>query len=244
MIYEPVKRVDEFSVRNFGAALHELLLSPKQHEDWEGDQDQLYFTNGTVISDYYILEALENHMQPIFVGCGWNGEDLSDELVESSLFIGCRGPLTQTALWECGVDVPVTDDPIYELPKLFPKGAATGLALAIAGFEQKIGYSKDDVFELKADKLLSSGVTKRREMILMIEMISGSRFVLSGSLSAAIVADAYKSTFAVMDPRTDDSRARWEDWFQAANLGEVIFVEDVFDGREWYNDCARSRENE
>lgn len=81
-------------------------------------------------------------------------------------------------------------------------------------------------------------------MIKMLEMISGSRFVLSGSLSAAIAAHAYGIPFAVMDPETDESLTRWEDWFQAAGLGEVIFVQDVFDGREWYNDCVRSRENE
>lgn len=244
MIYENVTPMDGMGVRNFGAALHELLLSEKQHGDWLEDEDRLFFTNGTLISDYYILEGLENQMQPVFVGCGWTGEELSDDLVESSLFIGCRGPLTKQALWECNVDVPVTDDPIYELPKLYPKGSATGLALAVAGFDQKIGYSKDDMFDLKADKLLSTAITKRSEMVKMLEMISGSRFVLSGSLSAAIAAHAYGIPFAVMDPETDDSLARWEDWFAAADLGEVIFVQDVFDGREWYNDCVRSRENE
>lgn len=244
MIYEDITPMEELGVRNFGMALHELLLSPKQHEDWEADNDRLYFTNGTLISDYYILEGLEHQMQPVFVGCGWTGEELSQELVESSLFVGCRGPMTQTALWECGVDVPVTDDPIYELPKLFPKGSATGLALAVAGLSQKIGYSKDDMFDLKADKLLSTAVTKRGETIKLLEMISGSRFVLSGSLSAAIVAHAYGIPFAVMDPETDDTLTRWEDWFQAADLGEVIFVQDVFDGREWYNDCVRSGKSE
>lgn len=232
MIYEP--DLGE-GIRNYGYALHEVLLDVKQHKDWSEDEDNLFFTRGTVISDASALLALEQDMTPVFVGCGWTGEDLDPNLMQESLFVGCRGPRTQEQLAACGIDVPVTHDPIYDLPRLVPAGSPSGLAMGVIHIEDTMDYSQANIYDLKSDTLDTPLVDSRKEILRLIERISGARFVLGGSLAVAMTAHAYKVPFAVLDTGFIHCEPKWEDWFDAEGFGDTAFCSTMLEARTWYN---------
>lgn len=238
MIYEP-----DFDggIRNYGYALHEVLLDAGQHKDWSEDQDYLFFPRGTVISDSSALLALEDGMTPVFVGCGWTGEDLDPNLMQESLFVGCRGPKTQDELARCGVDVPITHDPIYDLPRLVPAGAPSGFAMGIIHIEDDFDYSQRDLYDLKSDTLDTPLTGSRKEVLKLVERVSGARFVLSGSLAVAMTAHAYGIPFAALDTGFIHCEPKWEDWFAAEGFGDPIFCSNVIEGRAWYNRVFRDR---
>jgi hypothetical protein len=238
MIYEP----DLGGMRNFGFALHEVLLDQKQHRDWEEDENHLFFPRGSFIADSSVFYALEQGLKPVFVGCGWVGDPLDPTLMQEALFVGCRGPKTQEELAICGIDVPVTHDPIYELPKLFPASEPNGLAMGVIHIDDDMDYSQTDMFDLKSDTLDTPLVKGQKDIFRLIERISGSRFVLSGSMSVAMVAHAYGIPFAPLDSGYIHCEPKWEDWFDAENFGPLTFASDVIEGREWYNKMTREKD--
>jgi hypothetical protein len=238
MIYEP----DLGNMRNYGFALHEVLLEPKQHQDWDEDENHLFFPRGSFISDSSVFYALELGLKPVFVGCGWVGDPLDPTLMQEALFIGCRGPKTQEELSFCGIDVPVTHDPIYELPKLFPASEPNGLAMGVIHVDDDMDYSQTNMFDLKSDTLDTPLISTRKEVLNLVKRISGARFVLSGSISVAMTAHAYGVPFAPLDTGYIHCEPKWEDWFLAENFGPLTFSLDVVEGREWYNKMTREKD--
>lgn len=221
-------------VRNFGDALNEVLLPANIRKQWMDDPERMFFSIGSVICNEVIDETLRMGALPVFVGCGWRGESLDPDLVAKCSFIGARGPHTQAELARHGVEVQVTGDPAYEIPKLFVRGEPNALAICIRHIKDPADYNKDSIFELKADALFSPVVETYEDIVEMIQKISGARFVLAGSMHAAIVAHAYGVPFAPFSSGYVDCPPKWADWFAHQGWGEPVWVKDVFEGREWY----------
>lgn len=228
-------------VRNFGDALHEVLLPPNTHKEWKEDERKMYFPIGSVICNEVISETLRLNLQPVFVSCGWRGEDLDPRLVQQCSFVGARGPHTAAELAKHGVDVPVTGDPAYALPQLFLPGQPNALAIVIKHIKDNSDYGPQTIFDLKGDALFSPVVETYEDIVEMIQQISGARFVLAGSMHAAMVADAYGVPFAPYGGNYIDCPAKWFDWFAERGYGEPIWVGDVFEGREWYKSIRHLR---
>ena len=235
MIYEWTL---EDGTRNFGDALYEVLLSPDMRLDWEEDEDHLFFPIGSVICDRSIEDALWRGMQPVFVGCGWRGEPLTTSLAQEAIFVGCRGPMTREELLLHDIDVPVTLDPAYELPGIVGAGDPNALTLVVRHILDPYGYDSDDLRELGADAMHSPAVRDRGDVLRMIRTLSGARFVLAGSMHAAMVAHAYGVPFALLGGDYVDCPPKWEDWLASVGLGDPVFVDSVPEGREWWRSVS------
>jgi hypothetical protein len=229
------------SVRSFGNALYEVLLDHKKLVEWEADREYMFFPHGTVITNDHMAWALNAGYQPFFIQCGWDGEVLDRDLVEQSLFLGARGEITQIELSDNDINVEVFGEPANKLPKKFERAQANALTLAVRNILDPGEYAKDTKFQLKADMLVAPVIEDKDDILEIVELVSGSRFVLSGSLSVAAVAHAYGVPFAPMKSEFEDNPVRWQDWFTSIGLDyyEIHtedFPKDVREGREWYNE--------
>jgi hypothetical protein len=231
-------------IRNFGDALHEVLIPAKQHYEWYLDEKNMHFVLGSVIDNTVIKETLRQGYKPIFHGCGWRGEPLETHLVEKCEFIGVRGPHTQEELARHGVDALVSLDPAYQLPHLFQKGQPNGLAMVIRHIKDPTETNPNTIFDLKADAIFRPKVEDRADILSFIEKVSGARFVLTGAMHAAIVAHAYGVPFALLDSEYIDCPPKWEDWLASIDYGSPVFVDNIIDGREWYNSVRKDSERE
>lgn len=221
--------------RNFGDALPEVLYPSVMLEELHSDPENMYFLIGSVICNTVIRKTLDAGYNPIFLNCGWRGEELDDELLAHCEFRGARGPHTAAELEKHGIDVEVTGDPAYELPNLYAKGAPNGLAVVVRHIMDEGEYSENTIHELKADALFSPVVEDYKDILEFIQTLSGARFVLSGSMHACMVAHAYGVPFAPLMSDVVDCPPKWFDWFAAAGLGHPVFVNNVVEGRAWYN---------
>jgi len=232
MIYE--WKPDE-DTRNFGDALHEILVPQKQHYEWTFDQKNMHFVVGSVITNEIIRKTLQRGLTPVFHGCGWRGEELAPELVAQCEFHGVRGPYTQEALAEAGVDTIISGDPAYQLPQLVAPGEANGLAMVVRHISDTEAADPNTIHELKGDALFKPAVETKDDIVEFIKKISGARFVLAGAMHAAIVAHAYGVPFALLDSGYIDCPPKWADWLASINYGSPVFVTNIIEGRDWYN---------
>jgi hypothetical protein len=223
------------TTRNFGDALHEILVPQKQHYEWSFDQANMHFVLGSVITNHTIETTLAKGVKPIFHGCGWRGESLDPNLVAQCEFHGVRGPHTQNALAEAGVETVVSGDPAYQLPQLVSAGSPNGLAMVVRHIVDKTESDPNTVHELKSDALFRPAVETRQDIIEFIKKVSGARFVLAGAMHAAIVAHAYGVPFALLKSGYVDCPPKWADWLASINYGSPVFVDNIIEGREWYN---------
>jgi hypothetical protein len=222
--------------RNFGDALYEIFLPKNVYDDFQQDPDHLYFPIGSVICNQVILESLSLGYKPVFINCGWRGEQLDPELVAECEFVGARGPYTQGELARHGVHVEVTGDPAYQLPKLVAKGAPNALALVVRHMQDPTDYDQNSIFELGADAIFSPVVEEPIDIVEFIQKISGARFVLAGSMHAAIVADAYGVPWAPLKGHDGfiDCFPKWVDWFASREYGQPVFCKNIVEGRVWH----------
>lgn len=225
--------------RNFGDALHEVLLEPRVHYEWSEDPTTLHFPIGSVIANEHIEYAVNQELTPVFHGCGWRGEELEPELVKLAEFHGVRGPNTSAELRRHGIDAEVTLDPAYKLPGMFLRGEPNGLAITVRHIADKSDYNPDSIHALKADALFSPVVQDESDIVSFIEKISGARFVLAGSMHAAIVAHAYGVPFALLGGDFVDCPPKWHDWLNSVGVTDVQWVDNVKDGRTWYNSAVK-----
>jgi hypothetical protein len=231
-------------IRSYGGALYEVLIAPDKIAEWEADREYMFFPHGTVITNDHMAWALKAGYQPFFVQCGWNGETLDKSLVEQSLFLGARGLLTQEELSYCDVYVEVLGEPSEIIVDKIDKASPNGFAIAIRNILDPGEYAQDTKFFLKADMMVSPVIEDREDIIEVTRLISGARFVLSGSLSAAAVAHAYGVPFAPMRTDFEDNPIRWQDWFTSIGVDITDFniedfPKDVREGRDWYNSYFR-----
>ena len=83
--------------------------------------------------------------------------------------------------------------------------------------------------------MFSPVVDTEADIFELIKTISGARFVLAGSMTAAVVAHAFNIPFAPYDGNGYiDCLPKWYDWFDSVGLGEPIFCTNVIEGRLWH----------
>jgi hypothetical protein len=227
--------------RNFGDALYELTRDSKIIEEWENDTETMYFPIGSVICNTVISETLDLGFKPVFIDCGWRGEELDPDLAAQCEFYGARGPHTQAALERVGVYVEITLDPAYSLPLSVPRGEPNGLAICVRHIMDTSDYTPNTIFEYKADAMFTPVVEDRDDLIAFAEKISGARFVLAGAMHAAIVAHAYGVPFALLGGEYINCPSKWADWLASVDLGDPVWVDTVVEGREWYNSVVRDK---
>lgn len=224
-------------VRNYGDALVDILLSEEELDGFYQDDLNCYSVLGSTICNEVMDEILSEGMTPIFINCGWRGEDLEPVLVENSKFISVRGPSSREALKKFGLDVPVNPDPAYNLPDLVPRGPLNAQILFIPHILDP--YIEDyDPMEHGADMLLPAAVSTRDEIIELTKTISGARFVLTGSMHAAIVAHAYGIPFGLFSFGYVDCPPKWKDWGESVYIEDIEFFDNVSKAREWHNICV------
>ncbi len=228
--------------RNYGDALAELITPPTVYENWRQDPDYMYFPMGSVICNTNMDESLRLGLKPVFVACGWRGEELDPELVRLSEFRAVRGPHTQAELARHGVEVNVIRDPGYVVPDILSKAAPNGLAMVFRHVLDPSDYNEFTAHDLYgADEIYSAIVETLDDTIRITHKIAGARFVLAGAMHAAIVAHAYGVPFALLDGPYIDCMPKWYDWFDSVGLGEPVFVSNIVEGRQWYNENVRNR---
>jgi hypothetical protein len=225
--------------RNYGDALYEVIVPAGKLKEYREDENNMHFLIGSVIVNKVIEETLNLGYTPVFHGCGWRGEELDPELVKYCQFEGVRGPHTQKELERIGVETYVSGDPAYILPSIVKAGRPNGFALCIRHIMDKTETVPNTVHELKADALFSPRVENREDIIDFIKKISGARFVLTGSMHAAITAHAYGVPFALLKSEEVNCPPKWFDWMASIEMGPPVFVDNVKDGRDWYRSVRK-----
>jgi len=225
-------------VRNFGDALYEVFVDPETLKDWKQDEEKMHFPIGSVIHNQVIVETLELGYTPVFYDCGWRGEELDPDLVKECTFLGARGPHTQGELARHGVVVPMSLDAAYKIPKIVPKGVPHGMTVSIRHIMDDSDYSIDAALALGVDALFAPAVEEKQDVLGLIEKISGARFVLAGSMHAAIIAHAYEVPFALLDTGYINCSPKWEDWLASIEVTDVDWVDNIIDGRKWHKSAV------
>lgn len=229
-------------VRNFGHAIYEVLYDKEMLWHWGQEIDKMFFIGSTYIHDDFILDALNSGYDPVFIDCAWRGERLSEELIEQASYRSVYGINTSSMLDSRNILTDFDHHPIYDLPRFNAPARSNAMALAIRNIKDPGEYNNDSKFKLGSDAVLSPVVEDADDILETIDLITGARFVLSGSLKAAMVADAYGIPFA---PLSSDGFIecpdKWDDWLTAIGIDEVVFCNNVREGREWYQDVVKGR---
>lgn len=227
--------------RNFGDAVYELFLDEETKREWEEDPKKLHYPVGSVIANEHLEAAINAGLTPVFHGCGWRGRELEPELVKFAEFDGVRGPYTRQELLRHGIDEMIVGDPAYKLPKIVAPGPPNGMALCVRHITDRTKQTSNTIHELGVDASFSPVVEDEGDMVEFIQKISGARFVLAGSLHAAILADAYNVPFALYGGERVDCPDKWRDWLASIDIEEAEWVDNIKDGREWYNHVVKSK---
>lgn len=241
MIYE-WKPSSEY--RNYGDALGEIVADALREglmseKDILDNPEIMYFPIGSVVDDYYMKPIIEMGLTPVFIGCGWLGEELTPELAQKSQYIGCRGPGTKSALERAGVSgVPVYGDTAYiafDYLQLTPsKHNQTVLMPHILNEKYDFGGSG-------AEMLVLPKVNTKEDIINTVDTLAGADFVLSGAMHGCITAHAYGVPFAIYSPEEDaffDKPKKWEDWFASIGIDSsyIKLCSTVDEGLAWYEE--------
>lgn len=249
MIYE----WKEQRFRNFGDAFSELIcdyLPEDEVKEMKSRKDEAHFLIGSHIHDQTIAFFARRGYLLYFYGCGWRGEEINTNLLEFCFFKGVRGPDTKSALERAKVreqsfPIEVTGDPGYKLldDLDIPKNNHGDTLFVPHVHDQE--WWNYDLDEIDIERFEDAKVQNRDNVIDKIEIISGSRFVLSGSMHACIVADYYGVPFAPFGISWVDCPPKWKDWMESRNYSssDLKFCRTFEEGREWYDRVIAPRKN-
>lgn len=237
MIYEWVPNEGG---RNLGDAMGEFVV--ESIPDFVNHQNDLYFPIGSVIADGYIKYAVDKHMTPVFIGCGWMGREINPELAKKAKFQGVRGPETVSALERAGVfGVQVTGDSAYlALKKMDITPKSNGKTVFVPHITDAVYCLKNNV-TLGADTVISPEVRGRFNILDTIRRISQAEFVIGGAMHACIIAHYFGIPFAPASAylRHNNDRelaVKWHDWL--ASLGvqaySVRTARNIDDAEVWW----------
>jgi hypothetical protein len=229
-------------VRNFGHAIYEVLYDKKDLYHWSKDQDKMFFLGGTYIHEDFIIDALNSGYDPVFIDCAMREEMVSDEFLEMGSYRSTYGSETEEMLSWKSIPVDFEYHPIYNLPDMHPRGNSNALAVVVRNIKDPGDYDNNAMFRFGSDGVFSPVVETTEDIYQMIDIISGARFVLTGSLKAAMVADSYGIPFAPLDADGYvDCPSKWNDWLFSLGITEVAFSRTVRDGRDWYQSVVKGR---
>ena len=218
--------------RNFGDALTELLV-----ERYDGSVagrmkdsgTEMYFLIGSHIVDQTMQGAVSQGMTPVFMGCGWRGEELSPELAARSKFIGCRGPRTKAALERAGVhNVEVIGDSSYPIFRDLKFEKLEGTGRITVPHIWDTGSPRG--------KVVDARVRHKDDLLRKIAILGSAEFVLGGAMHACITAHAYGVPFAPYGVDYIDCRPKWADWLESIGIAgrKLKFCRSFEEGLRWY----------
>jgi GT2 family glycosyltransferase len=223
-------------VQNFGdylsEYLHQNLFLPQPAEGRE-----LRIIGSCIDDDFIDAPAgTSDKAGSIFWGCGLRKENgLSLDRLGAAEFLAVRGPLSRSAL-RLGDNVPI-GDPALLLPALHRAGSLwrnTGSSLVIPHFHDR----REDAELLRLTGCsavlrpnIANDLTAVREFI---DQIIAAKFVLCGSLHAAIVAAAYGKPFAFWDSGSIDLPFKWFD-FAASLAIPCVFQPNLAEGEAHFH---------
>ena len=202
-------------VQNYGDFLSELLVERLFSVLAPGRLRVI----GSCLADKFVPADVETDGPIVFWGCGARDEQGMSDAVRARVEIpSVRGPLTRAAM-RLPDHIPLGDPglllPILHPARPWPEGS--GRALLVPHF---IEMRRDrDLLSLSGcDAVLRPNLDNSREALLgFIDRLAGARFVLAGSLHAAITACAYGVPFAFWDSGNIDVPFKWRDF--AASVG-------------------------
>lgn len=231
--------------RNYGDALWELVgaSNDKLLESYARDATRAHCLIGSYVDNTVMDEILRSGYTPVFHNCGWRGNELDPELVERSIFMGCRGPATQRALHRAGKTICVTADPGRYVPlvvKPSPREKHDDAGETI--FIPHILDPRRDTHRasnLGVDTIVTPVVRARDDIIALTQRIARADFVLAGAMHAAIVAHAYNVPFAFYNGGTSqriDCPAKWDDWLEwlGIDTAQQNHWAHSWDGINWW----------
>lgn len=225
---------------NFGDYLAILLSRLYTKRAWKnilenGEVD--YHLIGSVLDAAYLQKSSMAKRKAVFLGCGYRGKALGEINPEVVQVAGVRGPLSRSAVVKAGLMRPrVIGDTAHLLPLIIPKKSSNSLRIVVP----HINDPKRLVLAPGAagcDRVADPNVRDENELIEMIDLISGAKFVLAGSLHAAIVAYCYRVPFAFFSDGHIDCPSKWTDWALSVGLKQedVLFHPNLNSGSEWYH---------
>jgi GT2 family glycosyltransferase/glycosyltransferase involved in cell wall biosynthesis/SAM-dependent methyltransferase len=231
--------------QNFGDFLSELFVQ------WLFTRPRIlasaYRLIGSAIDDEFIRNDLgsvdESEVGRVAFWCCGARDDkkLSRQSLDHCTFLGVRGPLTRDLL-----ELPkstVIGDPALLLPVLYRPMASvktSGKTICVPHFHDK--KSDEDLLTISgADVVIRPAIKNSIDNLLeIIDDIASARFVLAGSLHAAIVACAYDVPFCYWDDGHVDLPFKWRDFSASVNI-TACFVDNVVDGIGAYDTLFRKR---
>ena len=163
----------------------------------------------------------------IFWGCGLRRPDgLSERNRPVVEILSVRGPLTRSAL-RLGNLVPV-GDPGLLLPALYdpqPSPSAHGTAILTPHFHDQ--RSDEELLKLSGcDLVLRPNIANELESVEhFIDQLVSARFVLTGSLHAAVAAAAYRRPFGFWESGNIDLPFKWQDFAASLSIPCEFFAE-------------------
>jgi hypothetical protein len=202
---------------------------------------------GSVISEGWVKKGLADgppgfQRQVVFWYCGCQEpKKPSDAALSFAQIRGVRGPLTRqvlglpenTVLGDTGLLAPVIHQPSSHL-------TTTGRYLCIP-------HMSDPLPDLHLRQLSGADIVIRpvvenslSSLRQLLDQIASARFVLAGSLHAAILAFAYGVPFAYFDSGFVSMPFKWRDFSASINAG-THFVDNVSDGEKVYSDFIAPR---
>ena len=217
---------------------------------------------GSVLSK----RTFERIVTPVDVwGSGWRGIPLPPDTLRRVRFHAVRGPRTQSGLG-LPVDTPL-GDPALLLPRLRNDVIEHhDLTMVIPHFYRTYQMSAEQRCSLTGcDAILPMrvigaptpgarisakglpgmiGAWMRLGIPIQkpwqaIRQIAGARFVLTGSLHGAILAQAYGVPWAAYDDGYVDVPEKWFDWAEYVGI-RIRFVPDLQTGMAWWDTNGRA----
>ena len=227
------------SRQNFGDFLSELFLERALGKP--RIPAAAYHLVGSVLDNNLIADDLANsHATPdakiAYWGCGLRQDQkLAENIQSRAIFCGVRGPLTRDLL-ELPANT-VMGDPGFLVPLLHKvrRSSFTAEKSVCVPHYHDTRSDNELVNLAKADVVLRPWTENSlKDLERILDDIASSKFVLTASLHAAIVACAYGVPFAFWDNGFLDLPFKWRDL--AASIGiDCCFADHVQDGMAVYD---------
>lgn len=218
--------------------------SPIEGKENIGDYLTFYFINklfegirveadvyrliGSVIAPHVIARdvaaaAKVRDARIAFWGCGCREDRrLPDELLRHASFMAVRGPLSRDVLNLPG-ETPL-GDPALLLPLLYsprPSALSANRTIFVPHIRDILDHTEERLLGLsQADAIVSPVIDSRLDAVeRFIDDVCSARFIIAGSLHAAIIACAYGIPFAFFDTGYVDQPFKWRDFSASIGVG-------------------------
>ena len=182
----------------------------------------------------------EQQAKVIFWGSGLRRPDGLSRLNLSRVeILSVRGPLTRSAL-RLGGMVPI-GEPGLLLPTLYepqPASATRGASVIVPHFHDQ--RSDEELLTVTGcDVVLRPNIPSHLESIEhFIDQVVAAKFVLTGSLHAAVAAAAYHRPFAFWDSGNIDLPFKWQDFAASLSIPCEFFL-DAKSAQRHYESAIR-----